>query len=122
MVYRRGFTFCALLSFACLVLGAAAAAGNDSESHRILRDVDPGIREIRISDITAVCDREKPEPQLASSVAPASASSPACVPGSTQACVGPGGCSGGQVCRPDGTGFGACDCGPAKAAAGDAGP
>ena len=93
-----------------------------AQSKRELRDVDPGIRETRISDITAVCDREKPEPQLASSVAPAPASSPACVPGSTQACVGPGGCSGGQVCRPEGTGFGACDCGPAKAAAGDAGP
>ncbi len=93
-----------------------------AQSKRELRDVDPIIRETRISDITAVCDGEGHEPQLASSVAPAPASSPACVPGSTQACVGPGGCSGGQVCRPEGTGFGPCDCGPAKTAAGDAGP
>jgi hypothetical protein len=34
-----------------------------------------------------------------------------CVPGTTQACVGPGGCGGGQACLPDGGGFGACDCG-----------
>lgn len=35
-----------------------------------------------------------------------------CVPGTTQACVGPGGCSGGQSCLPNGSGFGPCDCGP----------
>jgi hypothetical protein len=35
----------------------------------------------------------------------------ACVPGVTQPCTGPGGCGGGQACLPDGTGFGACDCG-----------
>src|SRR6266566_550717 len=69
-----------------------------AQSKRELRDVDPGIRETRISDITAVCDRDGPEPQLASSVAPAApVSSLVCVAGSIQACVGPGGCSGGQV-------------------------
>jgi hypothetical protein len=36
----------------------------------------------------------------------------ACVPGATQACVGPGACRGGQQCLPDGTAFGPCDCGP----------
>lgn len=35
-----------------------------------------------------------------------------CVPGVTQACLGPGACSGAQACLPDGSGFGACDCGP----------
>jgi hypothetical protein len=42
----------------------------------------------------------------------------ACVPGSTQTCVGPGACAGGQVCAADGQGFGPCDCGntaPAEA-------
>lgn len=34
-----------------------------------------------------------------------------CMPGATQACVGPGGCSGGQACREDGGGYGPCDCG-----------
>jgi hypothetical protein len=38
----------------------------------------------------------------------------ACVPGATQACVGPAACSGGQSCLPDGSGFGACDCGATK--------
>lgn len=35
----------------------------------------------------------------------------ACVPGATQACVGPGGCSGGQFCLDDGSRFSRCDCG-----------
>ncbi len=39
----------------------------------------------------------------------------ACFPGTTQACVGPGGCAGGQVCASDGATFGACDCGGAPA-------
>jgi hypothetical protein len=34
-----------------------------------------------------------------------------CTPGVSQACVGPGGCAGGQVCAPDGTKFAPCDCG-----------
>jgi hypothetical protein len=35
----------------------------------------------------------------------------ACFPGSTQACVGPSGCHGGQACLPDAAAFGPCDCG-----------
>jgi hypothetical protein len=38
-----------------------------------------------------------------------------CVPGVTQACLGPGACSGAQACLPGGEGFGACDCGPVPA-------
>lgn len=38
-------------------------------------------------------------------------SSGACTPGQSVACVGPGGCQGGQVCRADGEGFEACECG-----------
>ncbi len=37
-----------------------------------------------------------------------------CVPGASQACVGPGGCQGGQVCLPDGSALGPCDCGAAR--------
>ncbi|RYZ04158.1 MAG: hypothetical protein EOO73_25065 [Myxococcales bacterium] len=40
----------------------------------------------------------------------------ACVPGSTQACVGPAGCSGGQVCSTDGAHYEPCDCGAPAAA------
>ncbi|HVU51000.1 MAG TPA: hypothetical protein VHL80_09965 [Polyangia bacterium] len=47
------------------------------------------------------------------SAAPA-APARACVPGATQACVGPGGCAGGQSCAPDGASFGPCDCGASR--------
>ena len=33
-----------------------------------------------------------------------------CTPGSTQLCVGAGGCQGGQACSADGTGYGECVC------------
>jgi hypothetical protein len=39
------------------------------------------------------------------------ATPPRCVPGESRACVGPGGCSGGQVCASDGASFELCDCG-----------
>src|SRR5688572_12156751 len=51
-----------------------------------------------------------PRPAAPAMAAPARV----CVPGTTQACVGPAACSGGHSCLPDGSGFGACDCGPAK--------
>lgn len=41
----------------------------------------------------------------------------ACTPGESNSCTGAGGCSGGQVCNADGSGFGTCDCG----SGGDAG-
>jgi hypothetical protein len=53
-----------------------------------------------------------PMAQPPAPIPPSPPASPrACVPGVTQACVGPGGCGGGQACSADGTGFGACDCG-----------
>jgi hypothetical protein len=39
-----------------------------------------------------------------------------CMPGAAVACVGAGGCRGGQVCAPDGSKLGPCDCGPAEPA------
>ncbi|MFZ5468600.1 MAG: hypothetical protein ACOZIN_04105 [Myxococcota bacterium] len=49
-----------------------------------------------------------------------------CVPGKSEACVGPGGCSGGQRCNASGTGFEACECASVIEDAGpsgtDAGP
>jgi hypothetical protein len=39
-----------------------------------------------------------------------------CTPGLSQACAGPAGCKGGQVCLADGARFGPCDCGPPAAA------
>ena len=63
--------------------------------------------------------KPKAAPSASGAAAPtaAPAAAPAvrtCVPGATQACVGPAGCSGGQACLPDGSGFGACDCGATK--------
>lgn len=46
---------------------------------------------------------------------------PPCVPGVAVACVGPGGCAGGQMCRADGSGFAACDCGAGLDASVDGG-
>jgi hypothetical protein len=81
---------------------------------------------IQKSDATIYCgdaprpaihlQREPADPLPAPAAAPAPAApvkapTPACVPGSAQACVGPAGCSGGQVCAADGTHFEACDCG-----------
>lgn len=54
-----------------------------------------------------------PAPAAAPPPAPPSRS---CVPGSTQACVGPGGCHGGQSCDADGSRYAPCDCGPSPAA------
>jgi hypothetical protein len=42
-----------------------------------------------------------------------------CTPGSSIACTGAGGCSGGQVCNASGTAYGDCDCG---SSGGDGGP
>lgn len=57
----------------------------------------------------------EPAPPPAPPASPPAASPPpaarACVPGATQACVGPGGCSGGQACAEDGTRYEPCNCG-----------
>jgi hypothetical protein len=112
-----------------------------AQSKRELRDVDPGTKEYRTSELTALCDRDAAEFAAAgaasASAAPAVSLSPpppapsasasvpraaSCVPGATQPCIGSGGCAGGQACRPDGNGFGSCDCGGApKPLGGDAG-
>ncbi len=41
-----------------------------------------------------------------------------CTPGQSQACAGPAGCDGYQVCAPDGKSFGACDCGSSSSGTG----
>ena len=44
-----------------------------------------------------------------------------CVPGSSVACTGPAGCSGGQVCKADGSGYDTCACGGGDGGGQDAG-
>src|SRR5688572_24410204 len=46
---------------------------------------------------------------------------PLCVPGQSVACVGVGGCPGGQRCNAEGTAFEACDCAQTDGGNGDAG-
>lgn len=47
---------------------------------------------------------------------PPSAPERLCIPGSTQACLGPGACRGAQACTPEGSGYSVCDCGQASKA------
>jgi hypothetical protein len=64
-------------------------------------------------------ETELPAPPAPAAPPPAPPAPPApraCVPGSTQACVGPAGCSGGQACAADGTRFDPCNCGNAASA------
>lgn len=76
--------------------------------------------EVRKSEATIFCGKpqgagsrafveSKRDPVTASPVAP-KAEPLACVPGSTQACIGPGGCKGGQACASDGSRYETCDC------------
>ena len=64
-----------------------------------------------------------PAPTASASAAPTADATPpakpapSCVPGASQACVGPAGCTGGQTCAADGAHFEPCDCGPPKGAA-----
>jgi hypothetical protein len=96
-----------------------------------------GVSQIGVerSDATVFCGTAEKEPpirlrreELQETELPSAPISPrlqACVPGATQACVGPGGCSGGQVCASDGARFESCDCGsphPASAPVAPAAP
>src|SRR5690606_34939018 len=67
-----------------------------------------------VSPDTALSADVAPPP--APAAAPPAAAALLCVPGSTQACLGPGACSGAQACRADGQGYQACDCGLSTAA------
>ena len=84
--------------------------------------------EIRKSEATVHCGkpaaggremvevkREAPVSMIAPDPAPAKAAPLACVPGTTQACTGPGGCKGGQACASDGSRYEPCDCGSKSA-------
>jgi hypothetical protein len=51
--------------------------------------------------LAAACSESAPSPAPAQST---------CLPGQSVACVGVGGCSGGQLCQADGKSFGACEC------------
>jgi hypothetical protein len=80
-------------------------------------------------ELTVVCGRalpplklerpSEPVPDVEAPLEPkpAEAAKPVCVPGVTQACLGPGACSGAQSCLETGLGYGPCDCGTGAAPA-----
>ena len=87
--------------------------GGESGQSRVL---------IEKSDATIYCGTHAPRPPIELKREPEPAAAPpatpppasklaACVPGATQACIGPAGCSGGQACSADGTRFEPCNCG-----------
>jgi hypothetical protein len=78
-----------------------------------LRDAPPYSTEYRTSRLEFVCSDDGGQMLTApSSESVWRSAAHACASGDTRSCVGPGACAGGQVCRPDGTGFAPCDCGP----------
>ena len=101
-------------------------AGYTVAEARDVRDVlggDSGQSKVVVekSDATVYCGTHAPRPPIelkrepepvAVAAAPAPPKgAPVCVPGASQACIGPAGCSGGQACSADGSHFEACDCG-----------
>lgn len=62
------------------------------------------LEKVRLEPLAKACAKGEPGPTAAA--APVNA----CTPGASQACVGPGGCKGGQACLPDGSALGPCDC------------
>jgi hypothetical protein len=62
------------------------------------------------SEVVARCNGPGVKPRAErQAVTPAPVTT--CIPGASQACVGPAACQGGQQCLPDGRSFGTCDCG-----------
>lgn len=102
----------------------------EGSSQTRLRDVPPFEKAYHTSRLRLMCnndsgdalisfgaDKKPPAaPASASPTAPAPVVKPeVCTRGQTRECVGVGACKGGQSCLADGSGYGACDCGPAPA-------
>ncbi len=102
---RRGCEGLVITGSANEVVGSGSSYnGQGSMSVRTLK----GLRGSCIV-FTSSASTPAASPRAAAAVAPGRA----CVPGATQACVGPGDCKGGQACKDDGSGWERCDCGPA---------
>lgn len=98
----------------------------EGTSETRLRDAPPFEKAYHTSRLHLQCTRDGAETLISvdKKEAPgaASGSKTICSAGETRACVGAAACKGGQTCLPDGSGFGACDCGPAAAPAPGAAP
>ena len=66
--------------------------------------------------VTPVASPAAIAPGSANTAPPPTAPTSTCVPGESKACVGPGGCSGGQFCSDDGKRYSPCDCGSGNSA------
>jgi hypothetical protein len=93
--------------------------GGTTESRR--KDAPPFEKEYYTSHIGFVCADRGNIAATLSAIDAGERSDRACGPGDTRACVGAGACAGGQTCRPDGTGFGPCDCGSSGSSGVEAG-
>jgi hypothetical protein len=81
-----------------------------------VRDAPPYEQAYHTSRLRLRCTNDGGQPWLLGEESQAEAGAApgrVCAGGDTRACVGSAGCAGGQSCLPDGSGFGACDCGPA---------
>lgn len=99
-----------------LVYGSDASQVEGRLSRALVRCMKPGVSP-RAWEVQTAEAAGSAAPPPAPRPAPAPAPKRACVPGSSQACVGPAACAGGQACLPDGSGFGPCDCGAPTAPA-----
>ena len=109
--------------------GGAASTGADSggaaDAAVMTLEASAGVdatvsaREAGASADATVSAQEAGEPAMGGADAGGTAASMVCVPGQSVACVGADGCSGGQACNDEGTGFAACACG---SSVDDAGP
>jgi hypothetical protein len=104
---------------------ATKRIGGSSSSYQgviFVGELDVACGAVQVTDAKCTAPKEsdvhvlgtaQPEPTQPATPAPVRM----CVPGAAQGCVGPGGCQGGQSCLADGSGYAACDCGPATRAA-----
>jgi hypothetical protein len=85
----------------------------EGTSETRLRDAPPFERAYHTSRLHLMCTDDGATVELMADSENSSKPRPAagCEAGETRACVGPGGCKGGQACLPDGSRFGSCDCG-----------
>jgi hypothetical protein len=66
---------------------------------------------VRCQEKASVFGSAPPDASVTPGLVPPRPPAPGCIPGASQACVGRGGCAGGQICTADGHAFGPCDCG-----------
>ena len=103
-VTRPGKSFTRFRSLTILVVAACGGTGLVSSPNT----TDAGASTDSSVDSALASDSG---PDTSSGASDGSTAS-ACTPGRSIACVGPGGCSSNQVCNPDGTAYGPCDCAP----------